>query len=830
MSANKYQQVGEKKQLRRATNVCQRLSAKMVQWPTNHYCYLCHDGKVNPDLLAVDVTFKCPGCHELGERNAQCKLSPYHVPLLFEASVKGSPRLNGSLPKLLHTSLEDYHTEDLLVYEEVFFDVGTDKKLRQWNQQASVLGTRLAVQNFGRKIIFIMVHSEINHGDLFAGKDKAGGDVAMEVEDFMKCIFTPPLDKVVYASTLFMLTCSHLVTFDESYTTMKQAIIRLRPKYTIMFTAPDFISAVAKMFVVTYSIQVLIQGHDLFAVFQDLLNVSTDLRMHTDWVQIFVVPQSLAPMGQGFAYGMLNVRCHSSMVLIKTCRRFTCEVPKGQGDDWVSARGGRQTEKISSIIDISYFMFITLVRGFIAYNKLRVASFEFKFEFEKVESGLSLCLDSLRQPQTSSDSISLQAIEAPLEVLSSFRHLHPSPAILILFLQRINAHICKYCRLLSTNRIAEKLGAKVLSAASVFQEIEMFHPIEPSTIPQNMLICESIHLFPQDPRGFHYWISRALLLHSVNRTTMLNVLQSSGGQQPLRASPPTLKHVPSPSDCGREPRDFNGVGSSWNDSRGTTVDSLSMEAQRGPCIYEPQGFSGVGSSWVSRMTGVEQLHLRFERISRSLDLGTESILGTEVMGASFQYWYHLTMILVEEVTTISLECGHWQQHVDSVGSADLSLSIIHRHINFHVLVMPQPLDPTDTPLKQLVCAGHVSPVRITRGLENFPFVLLGACDCIERDTEACHKFIDPTVNDALESPLAPQQMDAPKHGCDESLSVAGSARRPTILNYLWRSLADKREGHVPRRDSNAEPVYSSIEPQVLENGTTKTEAECLCYC
>ncbi|KAI6045216.1 hypothetical protein EDC04DRAFT_2598818 [Pisolithus marmoratus] len=313
------------------------LPQQMVQWPTNRYCYLCHDGskvlfccdfcprvvcqrclglaEVNPDLLAADVTFKCPGCHELGERDAQCKLSPYHsnidprhscetsmgdppgylkVPLLFEASVKGSPRLNGSLPKLLHTSLEDYHTEDSLVYEEVFFDFGTDKKLRQWNRQASVLGVRLAVWNFGRKIIFIMVHSEINCGDLFAGKDKAGGDVAMEVEDFMKCIFTPPLDKVVYASTLFMLTCGHLVAFDESYTTMKQAIIRLRPEYTIMFTAPDFISAVAKMFVVTYLIQVLIQGHDLFAVFQDLLNVSTDLRMHTNML-IFYIRGLLAP-------------------------------------------------------------------------------------------------------------------------------------------------------------------------------------------------------------------------------------------------------------------------------------------------------------------------------------------------------------------------------------------------------------------------------------------------------------------------------------------------------------------------------------------------------
>ncbi|KAI5985805.1 hypothetical protein EDC04DRAFT_2615288 [Pisolithus marmoratus] len=383
MSANKYQQVGEKKQLRRVTNVCQWLSAKrttmhpsallanttmskfsnmartsmntkkamsgaapriklglkpthtiaartpransseatrgmshrttrhasvesilslssltmappspmhdsvllpqqMVQWPTNH-----STSTNNPIEFNIDPRHSCET--SMGDPPGYLK-----VPLLFEASVKGSPRLNGLLPKLLHTSLKDYHTEDSLVYEEVFFDFGTDKKLCQWNWQASVLGARLAAWNFRQKIIFITVHSEINHSDLFAGKDKAGSDVAMEVEDFMKCIFTPPLDKVVYASTLFMLTCGHLVAFDKLYTTMKQAIICLQPEYTIMFTAPDFISTIAKMFVMTYSIQVLIQGHDLFAVFQDLLNVSTDLQMHTD-VLIFYIRGLLAP-------------------------------------------------------------------------------------------------------------------------------------------------------------------------------------------------------------------------------------------------------------------------------------------------------------------------------------------------------------------------------------------------------------------------------------------------------------------------------------------------------------------------------------------------------
>ncbi|KAI6037358.1 hypothetical protein BKA83DRAFT_16446 [Pisolithus microcarpus] len=221
---------------------------------------------------------------------------------------------HGSLPKLLHASLEDYHTQDSLVYEEVFFDFGTVEKFVQWRKQVGLLGTRLAAGNFGWKIIFITVHSEVNRRDLFAGKDESGGDVAMEVEDFMNCIFIPTLDKVVYASTLFMLTCGHLVAFEESYMAMKKAIMHLRPEYTIMFTAPDFISAVAKVFVVTYSIQVLIQGHDLLAIFQDLLNISMDLRMHAD-VIVFYIRGLLAPKAPfGARSRTLNVTIPPSIV------------------------------------------------------------------------------------------------------------------------------------------------------------------------------------------------------------------------------------------------------------------------------------------------------------------------------------------------------------------------------------------------------------------------------------------------------------------------------------------------------------------------------------
>ncbi|KIK12042.1 hypothetical protein PISMIDRAFT_19036 [Pisolithus microcarpus 441] len=277
-------------------------------WTINKYCYLCHDGsrylfccdscprvvcerclglvEVDPTLCDPDVKFKCPGCHELDER--------IHLKRAWSACsgtqetgfYDGGMEHWGSLPQLLHMTLKEYHTEDSLTYEEVTFDLGTNTKLAQWIRKAGRLGTKLAARDFRCKIIFVKVHSEVTCGDLFAGKNEGGEDVATAIEDFMHYVFSPPLHELVYASTPFMLTCGHLVAFEESFMAMKQAITRLRPEYTILFTAPDFISAVTKMFTVAYSIQVLVQGHTFHEILLDLLNVSLDLRMHTDLLSL----------------------------------------------------------------------------------------------------------------------------------------------------------------------------------------------------------------------------------------------------------------------------------------------------------------------------------------------------------------------------------------------------------------------------------------------------------------------------------------------------------------------------------------------------------------
>ena len=146
---------------------------------------------------------------------------------------------SGCLPLLLKTALEDYHKKDVLEYVQETFDFGTDVKLSMWNARREILGTRLAARKFQRKLVFVTVHSEITCGDLFVGKDAQGRDVAMEVKEvhmetecetllisfqFMKCLFGPSLERVVHRSTLFMLTCGPLVTFQDSFLAMKQTI------------------------------------------------------------------------------------------------------------------------------------------------------------------------------------------------------------------------------------------------------------------------------------------------------------------------------------------------------------------------------------------------------------------------------------------------------------------------------------------------------------------------------------------------------------------------------------------------------------------------------
>ncbi|KAI6010009.1 hypothetical protein EDC04DRAFT_2610415 [Pisolithus marmoratus] len=131
----------------------------------------------------------------------------------------------GSLPHVLNTSLEEYHTDSTLQYYKVVFDFGTMHKLHHWEAEAERLAAEIGPGIFQHKILFISVHSEVMCGDLFAGKDKNNEDVTLPPMEFMMHLFSGCLQHVINGSTVFMLLCGPLVASCGSLSSLKEAIV-----------------------------------------------------------------------------------------------------------------------------------------------------------------------------------------------------------------------------------------------------------------------------------------------------------------------------------------------------------------------------------------------------------------------------------------------------------------------------------------------------------------------------------------------------------------------------------------------------------------------------
>lgn len=308
-------------------------------WPSNKFCYLCHDGGSillccnhcprivcqrclglsnidDATICNTDVTFICPGCHEIQTRYRKHEKMPYFgllkmtgttVQPIFPQGIQVSGICErasnsqvcaepvivlhfvcsgisplGSPADLLRVILEEYHVEGTLHCEQITFDFGTDKKSADWHATANQLADSLISAPFTRKIIFISTHSDVERGDLFGGQNDDGTDVAMEVTCFMTTLFAGKLRSVVCDSTIFLLTCGPVVRIAESFIAMKDAVKLLKPEYVVAFNANYFLSTVLKSFIVAYASRVLVEGQHFLNVLQSLLDRSLDLPMHTD--------------------------------------------------------------------------------------------------------------------------------------------------------------------------------------------------------------------------------------------------------------------------------------------------------------------------------------------------------------------------------------------------------------------------------------------------------------------------------------------------------------------------------------------------------------------
>ncbi|KAI5983651.1 hypothetical protein EDD15DRAFT_2201935 [Pisolithus albus] len=220
-------------------------------------------------------------------------------PILIVHFIFTGLNARGSVPRVLNTALEEYHSEETLRYLEVFFAFGTRRNLRHWLTEAESLVATIGKDIFQQKISFVSVHSEVTRGDLFAGKDEQGSDVAVTPKEFMEYLFSGGLQLLVHGATVFMLSCGPRVAFSESISSLKEGLLEydifcvqwLKPAYTVAFGAKRFISATIKSFIIAFGVRVVIQGHDLGEVFKDLLDVSVELSMHTD-AYIFQVKEN----------------------------------------------------------------------------------------------------------------------------------------------------------------------------------------------------------------------------------------------------------------------------------------------------------------------------------------------------------------------------------------------------------------------------------------------------------------------------------------------------------------------------------------------------------
>ncbi|KAI6154431.1 hypothetical protein EDD17DRAFT_1512851 [Pisolithus thermaeus] len=230
------------------------------------FCYLCHDGgktiELKDVLGSLEISFTCPACHEKEERAAQTKPMLYFVGFLpsilaranmprgvYMNRARKSMNARRSLPRMLNTALEEYHNESTLCYYEIFFDFGTTAKLCRWESEAEQLATEIGVNIFEHKIIFVMVHSEVMCGDLFVGRDRNNKNMAVLPKESLGCI--PQIRK-------------------------------------------EFKGGNSTSFIIAFGVHILIQGHDLYEVFNDLLDVSIELCMHSDALLFHVGERTLS--------------------------------------------------------------------------------------------------------------------------------------------------------------------------------------------------------------------------------------------------------------------------------------------------------------------------------------------------------------------------------------------------------------------------------------------------------------------------------------------------------------------------------------------------------
>ncbi|KAG1753350.1 hypothetical protein EDB19DRAFT_1903005 [Suillus lakei] len=149
---------------------------------------------------------------------------------------------------ILSRYLEHFYPNGGYTYLEVVFDVATHQKINDYNH----------------------LQDARDSGWLFAGKVK-GKFIAMSVSQVLSTVFAPYISLLKAANIVF-LVCGSIVTYEDSFVELKQAILDLK---------------------VASAILVMVKQLDLQKTFPTLLSLSNRLGLHTNVIVMTTVDDAV---------------------------------------------------------------------------------------------------------------------------------------------------------------------------------------------------------------------------------------------------------------------------------------------------------------------------------------------------------------------------------------------------------------------------------------------------------------------------------------------------------------------------------------------------------
>ncbi|KAG1866140.1 hypothetical protein F4604DRAFT_1928151 [Suillus subluteus] len=356
----------------------------------NHWCLLCRDGAsqmyecshcprticahciVIPEesldyIKRDDVFFRCPGCHEVRDRDAgKGVTTPYfgfedaqgkavlatpatihgHIELTSRSEVCTLPILIlnfvldgvdaiGSPARTMRDGLHSYVAAD---YYEIMFDVGTTPKFNRHAKAMAKLSQEIGPRQFARVEVFVHSHSDTNRGDLWVGfetskiKGKHGEPVAYSLDDFFTAVFPSSIAGYLKGSTLWMLVCGHMLREIGAFNDFKACVRRHGVQHAFAFGAERFHACIISPFIFAYVERVLVEGFEVEDTIEDLLKAAPRLGMHTSITHVRVTNtfRRRPPTVSEYNKGVMRIDDKAAMIV--TTYKFFQETRRPWGN------------------------------------------------------------------------------------------------------------------------------------------------------------------------------------------------------------------------------------------------------------------------------------------------------------------------------------------------------------------------------------------------------------------------------------------------------------------------------------------------------------------